>query len=134
MDRPGIEAVIFDCFGVLQVEYTHAFYEEYVADYDQLRPQLLELNSQRDYGFISQTEFIQAVAELSNLERGFVESKMSPKLTRNQPLLDYIGQLKGRYRLGMISSWVLRRFDGSLAKQLRQTNFQISHQLTYWSQ
>lgn len=104
MAQPGIEAIIFDCFGVLQVDYTHAFYEEYIPDYEHLKPQLLELNRQRDYGFISQTEFVEAVAELSRLEAGFIEANMAAKLTRNQPLLDYIGQLKASYKLGMISN------------------------------
>lgn len=104
MAQPGIKAIIFDCFGVLQVDYTHAFYEEYVQDYEHLKPQLLELNRQRDYGFISQTQFIEAVAELSRLEAGFVEANMAAKLTRNQPLLKYVSHLKATYKLGMISN------------------------------
>lgn len=104
MARPGINAIIFDCLGVLQVDYTQAFYEENVKDYERLRPQLMELNRQRDYGFISQTEFIQGVADVSNLEAGFVESNMASKLTRNQPLLEYLNELKADFKLGLISN------------------------------
>lgn len=99
-----LKAIIFDCFGVLQVDYTHAFYEEHVKDYERLKPQLLELNRQHDYGFISQTEFVQAVADLARLSTSFVTEHMDSKLVRNQPLVDYMAELKANYRLGMISN------------------------------
>ncbi|HET7629797.1 MAG TPA: HAD-IA family hydrolase [Candidatus Saccharimonadales bacterium] len=104
MAQPNIEAIIFDCFGVLQVDSTHAFYEESVDDYERLKPQLLDINRQRDYGFISQTEFVQAVASLSQLDADFVEANITAKMTRNQPLIDYLDQLKANYKLGMISN------------------------------
>lgn len=100
-----MKAVIFDCFGVLYVDASRDFYEKSVANYEQLRPQLMELNAQSDYGLISQQEWVEQVAEVTGLPVDEVGAKIQSNHTRNDGLISYMASLRQRgYLIGMISN------------------------------
>lgn len=100
-----MKAVIFDCFGVLYVDASRYFYETLVPNYEQLRPRLIELNSQSDYGLITQEEWYQQVAEVTGLEVDFVRSHIQAEQVRNQQLIEYMNDLRQRdYLIGMCSN------------------------------
>ena len=100
-----MKAVIFDCFGVLYVDASRDFYEKSVANYEQLRPQLMELNAQSDYGLISQQEWVEQVAEVTGLPVDEVGVKIQSNHTRNDGLISYMASLRQRgYLIGMISN------------------------------
>jgi epoxide hydrolase-like predicted phosphatase len=99
-----IKAVIFDCFGVLYVDATHHFYEQNIHNYEQLRPQLSELNRAYDIGLLSQEQLNQEVADISGLDLAFVAAHIQGVHERNQALLDYSQSLRGTYQVGMLSN------------------------------
>lgn len=100
-----MKAVIFDCFGVLYVDASHAFYEKSVPNYEQLRARLTELNTQNDYGLIDQEEWVQQVAELTGLSPSEVRDKIQSEHVRNEPLVKYMNSLRERgYLIGMVSN------------------------------
>lgn len=99
-----IRGIIFDCFGVLYVDATHHFYEQYIKDYERLRPQLSELNRAYDIGLLTQVALNQQVADLSGLDIAFVEANIQGIHQRNQGLLDYSQSLRHSYCVGMLSN------------------------------
>lgn len=100
-----IRAILFDCFGVLYVDASHAFYEQKVPDYDRLKPRLDELNAQSDYGLISQNEWYEQVAETAGLAVADVRQGIQSEHQRNERLIEYTGQLRQRGVLvGMVSN------------------------------
>lgn len=99
-----IRGIIFDCFGVLYVDATHHFYEQHIADFERLRPQLAELNRAYDIGLLTQAALSREVADLSGLDLAFVEANIQGIHRRNQGLLDYGQSLRATYRVGMLSN------------------------------
>lgn len=91
-----LKAVIFDCFGVLYVDNSQAFYQKYVERYDELLPKLKELNAQLDYGLISELDWREQITSLTGLDRGLVDREIGGDYKRNQPIIDYIQQLRSR--------------------------------------
>lgn len=99
-----IRAIIFDCFGVLYTDSSRHFYEHSIPNYEQLWPQLMDLNKEADYGLITRDEHIDAIAELTGSDRMFVAQNISGVHKRNQHLLEYIESLRPRFQIGMCSN------------------------------
>lgn len=119
-----IRAVIFDCFGVLYVDASHAFYEQKVTEYAQLKPRLDELNAQSDYGLITQEEWYEQVAEITNLSVEDVRSGIQSEHQRNERLLAYAQSLREQGRLiGMLSNIGTGAMDRFFSRQERGTLF-----------
>ena len=109
-----IKAVIFDCFGVLYVDSTHAFYEKHVQNYDVLKDQLMDLNAQADYGLLAFSEWSSQVAALTGLDRQMVERSIKGEQIRNDELIELIYSLRKKgFKIGLLSnigSGVIDRF------------------------
>lgn len=99
-----IRGIIFDCFGVLYVDSTSTFYEEYVTDYERLLPELQSLTKAFDYGLISGDELNTAVAELTGLDIDTVARNIRGVHARNTTLLDFGQSLRPAMKLGMLSN------------------------------
>ena len=119
-----IRALIFDCFGVLYVDPSHDFYEKQVPNYTELRPQLMDLNKQSDYGLITQDEWKQAVAEVTGLATEDVKQNIQGVHLRNQALLDYSQELRASYKVGMLSNIGTGAMDGFFSKDERDRLFE----------
>lgn len=119
-----MKAVIFDCFGVLYVDASHAFYQNSVPNYEQLRPQLVELNAQSDYGLISQDEWYQQVSEVTGLPLDQVQSQIQAVHVRNDELVAYMNSLRERgYLIGMCSNIGPGAMDSFFSRQEREQLF-----------
>lgn len=118
-----IKAVIFDCFGVLYVDTSRYFYENNVTNYEQLRPELLNLNKAYDYGLLDQADLDEAVSELTGLELEFVSEHIQGKQQRNQVLLDYAQSLRSDRKVGMLSNIGLGAMDKFFDQTERQELF-----------
>jgi HAD superfamily hydrolase (TIGR01509 family) len=106
-----IQAVIFDCFGVL----TGDLWKEFVASLSESqRPSAQNLNRALDAGFISHSEFYQQIHELTGRQPKEVEGIITSKMQKNVPLLDLIGQLSTQYKIGLLSNissdWITTDF------------------------
>lgn len=99
-----IRGIIFDCFGVLYVDSTRHFYEQYVTNYEQLRPELLGLNKAFDYGLLSEADMNDAVVKLTGLHLPFVSEHIRGHQERNDLLIDFAQSLRPGHKLGMLSN------------------------------
>lgn len=100
-----MKAVVFDCFGVLYADPSQLFFEREIMNYQQLRPELLALNAQIDYGLISRQQWVEQVAELASLPVEKVAKSIDATHIKNHELIEYIDELRGRgYLVAMCSN------------------------------
>lgn len=119
-----IKAIIFDCFGVLQIHYGPQFLKDNVPDYEKHKTELHDLSNQADYGLISQPEFEQAVAMLSGLPLSTVHDGLFAGIGRNEQLLAYIAkELKPKYKIGLLSNISRGSMDKFFTQTERETLF-----------
>jgi HAD superfamily hydrolase (TIGR01509 family) len=107
-----IRGIIFDCFGVLYVDVSRAYFSKYPQFHDELH----DLNKMSDHGFISRQDYIIRVAEITGVSeeetlKGFME-----EYAPNKELIDYIrSDVKPRYKVGLLSNigrdWIQSFFD-----------------------
>jgi HAD superfamily hydrolase (TIGR01509 family) len=107
-----IRGIFFDCFGVLYVTVTEAYF----ARFPELHDELYDLNKQADHGFIDRPTYITAVAKLTGVSEVETTRAFAGEHTINQPLVDYIKtELKPHYKIGLISNigrdWIQDFFD-----------------------
>lgn len=96
-----VKAIIFDCFGVLTADSWHEFRTDLPKE--QQGP-ASDLNHQYGAGMISKEQFLRSVSELTGKPEEFVNHLIDNEQSKNLPLLDYIGQLKSRYKIGLLSN------------------------------
>lgn len=105
-----MKAIIFDCFGVLTTDYWREFVAALEVD---LQPAAADLNKAYDAGFITTTDFMDQVEELTGQRPELVEHTHGPA-TKNSELLDYIAELKPYYKTGLLSNiasdWITDEF------------------------
>lgn len=118
-----MKAVIFDCFGVLYLSWEQRLYEEYTPNFEHLRPQLLEISAQHDYGFITKAEANQAVAELLGITIEQVQQTAAAGHRRNDALIAYSQTLRSRYKVGLLSNISRDGIERYLSEQERVTLF-----------
>ena len=107
-----IRGIFFDCFGVLYVTVTEAYF----ARFPELHDELYDLNKQADHGFIDKPTYIGAVAKLTGISEAETARAFAGEHVINQPLISYIkNELKPRYKIGLISNigrdWIQDFFD-----------------------
>lgn len=106
-----IKAVIFDCFGVLTADK----WREFVGTLPEIQKlPARDLNHAYDAGLMTERQFLDQVKELTGRDPGEVENLAVEEIGKNRQLLDYIGTLKTRYKIGLLSNiasnWVRSYF------------------------
>lgn len=96
-----IRAVIFDCFGVL---YHGSLAHMHELTPPELHQALDDLNHASDRGFITYKEYVDEVTGLTGLSRDEVTRIMDTDHIRNQPLLDYVRDIKRGYQTALLSN------------------------------
>lgn len=96
-----VQAIIFDCFGVL---YQGSLDYLYNITPRQHHRELRDLNRASDYGYISHSKFLDEVGRLTGLPGDEIDSLMQTRHVRNQPLIDLIVKLKKNYKIGLLSN------------------------------
>lgn len=99
----AIEAIIFDCFGVL---LDTSGLKALLKDYPQFEAEISGLAHQSDCGNISLHEFNDSIAKLIGLSPQEVVSRYLDINSRNEHAIRWIKELKmmGKYKLGMLSN------------------------------
>lgn len=98
----NIEAIIFDCFGVL---YTDAHEATYGTRFPELADELRNLSSASDHGFISRQEYLEGMSKLTGDSLEVIDNAHVHEHEANKPLIEYIRQeLKPHYKIGMLSN------------------------------
>lgn len=99
-----IKAIIFDCFGVLLGNT----YKQHLADLEREDPKRAEelraINRAGDLGVLSRQESAQYMSDLLGIEPEQIIAEQDAGEVRNEPLLQYIMTLRGRYKLAMLSN------------------------------
>lgn len=121
-----MKAIIFDCFGVLYLNSGHHFYETHVADYETLRPELMRLSRECDYGLITQSELSGAVADLTDLPMSFISQNLQGIHCPNQELIDFSQSLRPSYKVGMLSNIGVNIMDEYFSPEEREKLFDAS--------
>jgi FMN phosphatase YigB (HAD superfamily) len=98
-----VKAVIFDCFGVLATEAWLPFKSKHFGDDPELFAAASDIARQVNRGLISSDDFIEQVSELAGVKPTEVRRAVTGN-TPNQPLFDYLRQLKPHYKLGFLSN------------------------------
>lgn len=110
--RTHLKAVIFDCFGVLYVDYSEAYF----AGFPQLRGQLRDLNNACDRGFLSLEEYLEAVSKMTGDPPEVIDKAFSREHVLNHRATGYIqNELRPAYKIGLLTNigrgWMQQFFN-----------------------
>lgn len=96
-----IRAVIFDCFGVL---YSGSLgYLQSIAPPEH-RNEIAELNSQKDYGYITFDDFLVQASALIGVSKEHLIEAVKQRHIRNSPMFEEIPALKASVKVGLLSN------------------------------
>jgi HAD superfamily hydrolase (TIGR01509 family) len=96
-----IRGIIFDCFGVLHLDVSSAYF----ANFPHLREELHDLNIRADHGFIGREDYLLEAARIIGKSAEEVQHGIATENTLNKPLVNYIKTtLKSQYKIGMLSN------------------------------
>lgn len=98
-----IKAIIFDCFGVLTTDAWLPFKQRHFGHDQDLFDEATSLSQQANSGLINFDDFAAGVAQLAKMPLAEVRQQIS-KNVANEQLFDLITQLKGNYRIGLLSN------------------------------
>jgi len=98
-----IEALIFDCFGVLATDGWLPFRKKYFGDNAELRQQVTDMQRQVDAGLADYHDFVQTLAVLSGVSVDEVWNAIRDNQP-NEPLFELIRELKPHYKIGFLSN------------------------------
>jgi len=106
-----VKAVIFDCFGVLTTDS----WKEFVGTLPmEKRHEARDLNHAFGSAAIDKAQFLKAIVELTGRQPEDIDSMLDNEMYKNTELLDYIAQLKPKYKIGLLSNvasnWIRDRF------------------------
>lgn len=109
-----IKGIIFDCFGVLyggSLEYlvSLAPKERHTDVYD--------INSQKDYGFISYAEYLQQMGDIIGRPPQEIDDIVHKKHVRNEELIAYVASLRSEYKIGLLSNIGDTMIEGLFTKE-----------------
>lgn len=108
-----IQAVIFDCFGVLTTENWLAFKQEKFGNDAEKMERATELNHMVDAGILDDESYIAEIARMCGEAPAEVE-QVFRSVTANKDVLAIVASLKQNYKIGMLSNisgdWLLTLF------------------------
>ncbi len=109
-----IEAIIFDCFGVVITDALSLLHRELAERDEAAASELRDVIRAANRGIISSDESRQRVAELLDITKTEYRQRMDSSERTDWKLLDYIGKLRVDYKTAMLSnitqSGLQRRF------------------------
>ncbi len=102
MAAPDIKAVIFDCFGVLYTDSKQSLLDVVAPE---RRQELQDLYTANNYGLYGHQDYLTQVAEIVGMPVDEVADYIAHEHHLNRELVTYISeQLKGKYKIGMLSN------------------------------
>lgn len=110
-----MQAIIFDCFGVLTTDGWKQLREEFFAHNEQMMQRATDMDKAVNAGYMDYDDFIAEISRMSGLEESVVRGRMNGS-SPNKLLFEYIrDELKPRYKIGMLSNaadnWLNDMFD-----------------------
>jgi epoxide hydrolase-like predicted phosphatase len=105
-----IKAIIFDCYGVLTTDAWIAFKKRHFRDDAGKASKASELNSQAGTGDITYSRFLDDISKLANMPTDEVKQEINQNVADDE-LFEYIGTLKPKYKIGMLSNAAADRLE-----------------------
>ncbi len=96
-----IQGIIFDCFGVLYGGSLSLLAS--LAPHDRQR-EIIDINSQKDYGFISYANYLGQIGEIVGKTPEEVDEIIQRKHVRNDELIEFVASLRGKYKVALLSN------------------------------
>ncbi len=96
-----IQAIIFDCFGVLYRDNISMLYDTVPTD---KRQALKDIIHATDHGFIDRDEYYAAIAELGGITSDQVREIERRQHSRDDDMVAYSQTFKPAYRVGLLSN------------------------------
>ena len=108
----NIKAVIFDCFGVLYVDASEAYFSKFPEKYEELH----DLNKMSNHGFIQRYDYTHAVSKITGEPVNEVDTAFRKEHVINQPLIELIRrEIKPHFKIALLSNigrdWLQDFFD-----------------------
>ena len=97
----NIEAVIFDCFGVLYLDVKQSLLN--TLPESQAR-EVSDIFQQNNYGMLSRKEYVAAVAEITGMTPKQFEEFTAIEHRLNTVLVERIKELRQHYKVGLLSN------------------------------
>lgn len=114
-----IQAVIFDCFGVIADENWKPYLRGLLADTDPRLEEALSLNQEVDAGNMAYEDFLARLSDITDVPISLIRAKIETH-TADVSLLDYIAlELKGKYKIGLLSNVPANWLDKFLTPEQR---------------
>lgn len=98
-----IQGVSFDLFGVLVTDGWHPLCDQYFSHDPEKLAEAQSLNNQANAGLINYQQFLEAIGKLAGINAGEIDRQLSGHVA-NEPLLEYIAELKPQCRIGLLSN------------------------------
>lgn len=98
-----VEAIIFDCFGVLVTEGWLPFKQKYFGHDRDLFDKVTDIGHQADKGLIDRVDAIRQTAELAGISPEQFREEVFNNVP-NDELFEYLRELKPSYKLGFLSN------------------------------
>jgi epoxide hydrolase-like predicted phosphatase len=117
-----IRALIFDCFGVFFPDPIFAYMHDPSTPQDKAKA-LHALDVQAAQGHLRKEEFVNQVSTLLNQSPEKVERRFFQGLNRDQQLVDYVQELRSKYRVALLSNIGGDMMDGFFTPAERDTLF-----------
>lgn len=97
-----MKAVIFDCFGVL---YGGSLFALLNLAAPEKRNDVVDLNRQNDYGFLTFDGYAQGMADLLGKTKGEIFELFKQKRVRNQTMFDFVAEIKSPgVKIGLLTN------------------------------
>lgn len=110
------KALVFDFFGVVSSEIAPFWFEEYLPENaKELKHQYLR---PADRGEVSQEELFNQLSIAAKIPAEEIEQDWNARAVFNAELIDFIKELKGEYRLGLLTNSMAPLFH-TLAEKVR---------------
>ncbi len=99
-----IQAIVFDCFGVLAEDGWLPFKKQYIGEDSTLAQEIADLGKQNEHGFIDNDAHTQQVSQRLGVTQETYLRAVGRQVP-NQELFSYIQQeLKPHYKIGLLSN------------------------------
>ncbi len=97
----NIKAIIFDCFGVLYLDASEAYFSKFSEKYEELH----DLDKMSNHGFIERYDYIHAVSKITGEPINEVKKAFQKEHTINKPLIELIrSEIKPRFKVALLSN------------------------------
>ena len=99
-----IQAIIFDCFGVIITDALSALIDEFKQSEPEKVTEIIDLLQATNKGFIGRQEFGEHVSELMGITAEQYYQRLNDVEVKDRALLSYIGELRKSYKTAILSN------------------------------